>query len=128
MIKTYYMVVNTNDEYFNFDTTVWDFTSIPNVTEHNGLADVVAHDHKGSYKLVLKTKLPEYVLPMDDTNYESVAMHCEVQNYAVKEDGRWRPDATASGDRDAQKSGYTVTNVDLDGAPDWVKALRHVEV
>lgn len=73
-------------------------------------------------------KPKRYVLPMDGTEYHNGKMHGEAHYYAVKGTGNWRPDAIALGTDDAVKHGYTVTQADIDAAPDWVKAIKPVEV
>lgn len=75
---------------------------------------------------VLKPK--RYVLPMPGTEYHNGAMHGEAQYYAVKATSNWRPDGIALGTDDAVEHGYTVTQADIDAAPDWVKAITPVEV
>ncbi|EPC62727.1 phage protein [Lacticaseibacillus paracasei subsp. paracasei Lpp14] len=73
-------------------------------------------------------KPKRYVLPMPGTDYHNNQMHGNAQYYAVKGTGNWRPDAIALGTDDAVKHGYTVTQSDIDAAPDWVKAITPVEV
>ena len=73
-------------------------------------------------------KPKRYVLPMPGTDYHNNQMHGNAQYYAVKGTGNWRPDAIALGTGDAVKHGYTVTQSDIDAAPDWVKAITPVEV
>ena len=73
-------------------------------------------------------KPKRYVLPMSGTEYHNIQMHGNTQYYAIKGTGNWRPDAIALGTDDAVKHGYTVTQSDIDAAPDWVKAITPVEV
>ncbi|WP_225352549.1 DUF1642 domain-containing protein [Lacticaseibacillus nasuensis] len=73
-------------------------------------------------------KPKRYVLPMPGTDYHNNQMHGNAQYYAVKGTGNWRPDAIALSTDDAVKHGYTVTQSDIDAAPDWVKAITPVEV
>ena len=73
-------------------------------------------------------KPKRYVLPMPGTDYHNIQMHGNAQYYAVKGTGNWRPDAIALGTDDAVKHGYTVTQADIDAAPDWVKAIIPAEV
>ena len=73
-------------------------------------------------------KPKRYVLPMPGTDYHNIQMHGNAQYYAIKGTGNWRPDAIALGTDDAVKHGYTVTQADIDAAPDWVKAIIPAEV
>lgn len=73
-------------------------------------------------------KPKRFVLPMDGTEYHNGKMHGEAQYYAVKGTENWRPDAIALGTDDAVEHGYTVTQADIGAAPDWVKAIKPVEV
>ena len=73
-------------------------------------------------------KPKRYVLPMPGTDYHNIQMHGNAQYYAVKGTGNWRPDAIALGTDDAVKHGYTVTQSDIDAAPDWVKSITPIEV
>ncbi|AQG74088.1 hypothetical protein AWJ15_14440 [Lacticaseibacillus rhamnosus] len=73
-------------------------------------------------------KPKRYVLPMSGTDYHNYQMHGNAQYYAVKVTGNWRPDGIALGTDDAVKHGYTVTQSDIDTAPDWVKAIKPLEV
>lgn len=73
-------------------------------------------------------KPKRYVLPMPGTDYHNYQMHGNAQYYAVKGTGNWRPDAIALGTDDAVKHGYTVTQSDIDAAPDWAKTITPVEV
>lgn len=69
-----------------------------------------------------------FVLPMEGAEYRNAQMRGNAQYYAVKTDTNWRPDAIALGTDDAVEHGYTVTQSDIDAAPDWVKAIPPVEV
>lgn len=73
-------------------------------------------------------KSKRYVLPMPGTEYHNIQMHGNAQYYAIKGNGNWRPDAIALGTDDAVKHGYTVTQSEIDTAPDWVKAIKPFEV
>ena len=73
-------------------------------------------------------KEKKYVLPIPGTDYHNNQMHGNAKYYAVKGTGNWRPDAIALGTDDAVKHGYTVTQSDIDSAPDWVKTITPVEV
>ena len=75
-----------------------------------------------------KPKPKRYVLPMPGTEYHNAQMRGNAQYYAVKTDTNWRPDAIALGTDDAVEHGYTVTQADIDAAPDWVKELTPAEV
>ena len=73
-------------------------------------------------------KEKRYVLPIPGTYHLNNLMHENVQYYAVKGTGNWRPDVIALDTDDAVKNGYTVTQSDIDAAPDWVKAIKPVEI
>lgn len=73
---------------------------------------------------VLKPK--RYVLPMPET--EHMSMNHRLQSFALLVDGKWLPREYNS-DRDVELAyGGTVTQDDIDAAPEWVKALKPVEV
>ena len=73
---------------------------------------------------VLKPK--RYVLPLPETEHLSLGNH--LQSYALLVNGKWLPREYNS-DRDVELAyGGTVTQDDIDAAPEWVKALKPVEV
>ena len=101
--------------------------------QHNEISKVNIDTTHGDVDVYINGKpvVPNpkrYVLPMPGTDYHNNQMHGNAQYYAVKRTGNWRPDAIALGTDDAVKHGYTVTQADIDAAPDWVKAITPVEV
>ena len=104
-------------------THKWLYNSDGDRSEHaNRLID--------AYRYGWEVEKPKrYVLPMPGTDYHNNMMRRNAQYYAVKGTGvHWRPDVIALGTSDAVKHGYTVTQSDIDSAPDWVKTITPVEV
>ena len=65
----------------------------------------------------------KYILPMEGTTTSDY-----MRNYAYYNTGHWLVSGGALDDDWAERSGYTVQGKDILGAPDWVKAIKPIEV
>lgn len=99
------------------------------ITRHSCLKQGVEDRLMRAYTIGWTVEKPKhFVLPMPGTEYHNGSMHGMAQYYAVKGTSNWRPDAIALGTDDAVEHGYTVTQADIDAAPNWVKSIKPVEV
>lgn len=65
----------------------------------------------------------KYILPMERTTTSDY-----MRNYAYYNTGHWLVSGGALDDDWAERSGYTVQGKDILNAPDWVKAIKPIEV
>lgn len=65
----------------------------------------------------------KYILPMERTTTSDY-----MRNYAYYNTGHWLVSGGALDDDWAERSGYTVQGKDILSAPDWVKAIKPIEV
>lgn len=65
----------------------------------------------------------KYILPMERTTTSDY-----MRNYAYYNTGHWLVSGGALDDDWAERSGYTVYGKDILDAPDWVKAIKPIEV
>lgn len=65
----------------------------------------------------------KYILPMERTTTSDY-----MRNYAYYNTGHWLVSGGALDDDWAERSGYTVYGKDILSAPDWVKAIKPIEV
>lgn len=78
------------------------------------------NDKLESSKIDLDKK---YILPMERTTTSDY-----MRNYAYYNTGHWLVSGGALDDDWAERSGYTVYGKDILSAPDWVKAIKPIEV
>lgn len=75
-----------------------------------------------------RIKPKRYVLPMEGTDSQAFTTSKRtVKQYCYIKDGHW-DFWPAWDDKDAAEKGHTVTQADIDTAPDWVKSITPVEV
>ena len=91
----------------------------PNVEQLNILEDRLMRAYVNGWTV----KPKRYVLPMPDGTDDEEEMY-----YAHKVDDSWEQSMERYWPKEAVEYGFTVTQADIDAAPDWVKAITPVEM
>ncbi|MBW3350679.1 hypothetical protein [Limosilactobacillus reuteri] len=90
-------------------------------TDLTGTGLIVSWPKKGKAPVIDPDK--KYILPMERTTTSDY-----MRNYAYYNTGHWLVSGGALDDDWAERSGYTVYGKDILSAPNWVKAIKPIEV